>query len=446
MGKAFYIRKVRWLVYLILVLIGQLFWMVPVKGNGTSPFKKTLPKVSISEPGVLVDQIENAKEFMVEVSGKVISSSDELGIPGVNILIKGTAVGTVTDSDGSYSLSVPNDDDVLVFSSIGYLTQEVAVNGRSVIDVILEEDLQSLDEVVIVGYGTQRKANLTGSVSSVGSEQLSKRTPSQASQLLQGVASGVTATQTSGEPGNNTASLNIRGLGTFSGAGNSPLVIVDGVPSAINSINPNDIESISVLKDAASAAIYGSRAANGVILIQTKDGKSGEMQINYEMYVGTQFATELPDYVDSWTYAEMKNEARLNMGQNPEFTQADIDKFRSGEDPDNFPNKHHLRDLFNSGDGLQNKHNLTFKGGSEDTRYLFSLGYLKQNGLIEQNEFDRYDIRLNVNSNLRENVRLGARISGYESLRNRPAGITTDGARVEDITGVIRAANSYNAT
>ncbi|WP_158856454.1 SusC/RagA family TonB-linked outer membrane protein [Lunatibacter salilacus] len=446
MEKTFYKRNGRMTVYLLFVIISQFYGSTPLIGNGNSPFVKTKAQLSISELGFRHETGIYAEEFMVEISGKVISSSDELGIPGVNILIKGSSVGTVTDSDGTYSISVPNDNGVLIFSSIGFLTQEVSVNGRSIIDVILEEDLQSLDEVVIVGYGTQRKANLTGSVSSIGSEQLSKRTPSQASQLLQGVASGVTATQTSGEPGNNTASLNIRGMGTFSGAGNSPLVIVDGVPSDINSINPNDIESISVLKDAASAAIYGSRAANGVILIQTKDGKRGEMQINYEMYVGKQFATELPDYVDSWIYAEMKNEARLNMGQNPEFTQAEIDKFRSGEDPDNFPNKHHLRDLFNSGDGLQNKHNLTFKGGGADTRYLFSLGYLKQNGIIEQNEFDRYDIRLNVNSNLRENVRLGARLSGYESIRNRPAGITTNGARVEDITGVIQAANSYNAT
>lgn len=382
----------------------------------------------------------------IKVSGTVTSSSDGEGIPGVNVLIKGTTSGTVTDVDGNFSVDVPNDDDILVFSSIGYISQEVAVNGRTVIDVALMEDMQGLEEVVVVGYGTQRKANLTGSVSSVSAEQLSKRSASQASQLLQGVTSGITATQTSGEPGSDAASLKIRGLGTFSGAGTDPLVLVDGVPTSINAINPNDIESISVLKDAASAAIYGSRAANGVILVQTKEGKEGIMQIRYESYVGKRQATELPQYVDSWTYAEMKNIARMNMGQNPEFTQEDIDKYRSGQDPDNYPNKHHLKDLFNSGNGLQTKHNLTFTGGTEDARYLFSTGYLKQNGIIEQNGYDRYDLRLNVSSNLRDNVRLNAILSGTQSLRNRPAGITTDGARVSDINGVIQAANSYNAT
>jgi TonB-linked SusC/RagA family outer membrane protein len=381
----------------------------------------------------------------INVTGTVTSAEGGL-LPGVNILVKGTNIGAVTDVDGKYSLDVPDENDVLVFSFIGYTTQEIAVNGRSIINVALAEDVQSLEEIVVVGYGTQKKANLTGSVSTVGAEQLSKRTASQASQLLQGVVSGVTATQTTGEPGSNAASLKIRGLGTFSGAGTNPLVLVDGVPSSINSVNPNDIESISVLKDAASAAIYGSRAANGVILVQTKEAKAGELQVSYDSYIGKQEATELPQYVDSWTYAEMKNEARINMGQNPEFTQAEIDKYRSGDDLDNFPNKHHLKDLFNSGNGLQTKHNLTFKGGTEDARYLFSTGYLKQNGIIEQNEYDRYDIRLNINSKLNDNFRLNAKFSGNQSLRNRPAGIDTDGARVSDLSGVIRAANSYNAT
>src|SRR5680860_516239 len=141
----------------------------------------------------------------------------------------------------------------------------------------------------------------------------------------------------------------------------------------------------------------------------------------------------------------MKNEARLNMGQDPEFTQEEIDKYRSGEDLDNYPNKHHLKDLFNSGSGLQTKHNLTFKGGTEDARYLFSTGYLKQNGIIEQNEYDRYDMRLNINSKLHDNLRLNAIFSGNQSLGNSPAGITSDGARVGDLNEVIRAANSYNA-
>ncbi|HLU90930.1 MAG TPA: SusC/RagA family TonB-linked outer membrane protein, partial [Cyclobacteriaceae bacterium] len=362
--KKLLIRLGKFMLYPTGCMLGAAILASPsLATNGFSP---SIPaKTVVVTPSPAEASSENshekyAGEIRIEVRGTVTSSSDGQGIPGVSVLIKGTETGTVTHVDGTYTINVPNEDGILVFSSIGYVSQEVPVNGRTIINITLTEDVQGLEEVVVVGYGTQKKANLTGSVSSVGSELLSKRHASQASQLLQGVTSGVTATQTSGEPGQDAASLKIRGLGTFSGAGTNPLVIVDGVPGSINAVNPNDIESITVLKDAASAAIYGSRAANGVILIQTKEGRQGKMQVSYETYVGKQEATELPEYVDSWTYAEMKNEARLNMGQNPEFTQEDINKFRSGEDPDNYPNKHHLRDLFNSGSGLQTKHNLTF--------------------------------------------------------------------------------------
>lgn len=424
-------------------IVADLFRDISIKNhlifqqiNNNISVRKKLQKNEVSPDPIIT---------AVNVTGTVTSGKGE-PLPGVNILVKGTSIGAVTDIDGKYNISVPDEKNILVFSFIGFTTQEVPVNGRTIIDVILEQDISTLDEVVVVGYGTQKKANLSGSVSTVGAEQLSRRNASQSSQLLQGVTSGVTATQTTGEPGADAASLKIRGLGTFSGAGTNPLVLVDGVPSSINSVNPNDIESISVLKDAASAAIYGSRAANGVILVQTKEGKAGGLQVSYDSYVGKQEATELPQYVDSWTYAEMKNEARLNMGQNPEFSQADIDKYKSGDDPDNYPNKHHLKDLFNSGSGIQTKHNLTFKGGTDGARYLFSAGYLKQNGLIEQNEFDRYDMRLNINSQLNEKLKFSAKLAGNQSLRNRPAGITTDGARVSDLNGVIQAANSYNAT
>ncbi|RIH67018.1 SusC/RagA family TonB-linked outer membrane protein [Mariniphaga sediminis] len=379
------------------------------------------------------------------VSGKV-TDSDGQPLPGVTVVVKGTTQGTVTDANGSYSIVNIPLDARLLFSFVGMKAQEIAVGSQTSIYVVMEEEAIGLKEVVAIGYGTQKKVNLTGSVSSVSSEQLSKRAASQASQLLQGVMSGITATQTSGEPGSDAASLRIRGLGTFSRAGTGPLVLVDGVPSSINSVNPNNVESISVLKDAASAAIYGSRAANGVIIVQTKRGKEGMLQVHYESYVGKQQATELPQYVDSWTYAEMKNEARINMGQNPEFTQEEIEKFRSGVDPDNYPNKHHLKDLFNSGDGLQMKHNITFNGGTEGAQYLFSTGYLKQNGLIEQNEYDRYDMLLNVNSKLNNNLTLNVKFNGSQSIRNRPAGITDDGARTSDLVGVITAANAYNAT
>ena len=222
----------------------------------------------------------------ISVSGKVTSSSDGLGIPGVNILIKDTGIGAVTDADGNYAINTPNTDNILVFSSIGYASQEIALNGRTVIDVILEEDMEGLDEVVVIGYGTKKKINLTGAVASVTSEELERRTVTKASLALQGQMSGISVRQGSGNPGGNSASLLVRGQGTFSGAGNSPLVLVDGIESSIDNVNPNDIESVSVLKDAASAAIFGSKAANGVILIETKKGVVGEPVFSYNAYMG----------------------------------------------------------------------------------------------------------------------------------------------------------------
>ena len=201
-------------------------------------------------------------------------------------------------------------------------TQEVPISSSNVYNVALVESLVGLEEVVVVGYGTQKAVNLTGSVSAVSSDRLNKKLVTQASQMLTGETTGVTATQTSGQPGADQTALIVRGLGTFSGAGTSPLVIVDGIPGSMNAVNPNDIESITVLKDAASSAIYGSRAANGVVLIKTKVGTKGTMKINYDSYIGQQRPSELPILLDSWTYAEMMNEARANMDQSPLYTQA----------------------------------------------------------------------------------------------------------------------------
>jgi TonB-dependent SusC/RagA subfamily outer membrane receptor len=216
----------------------------------------------------------------ITVSGTVTSQADGRGIPGVTILVKGTSLGTATDVEGNYSIDVPNEDDILVFSSIGYAPQEVPVNGRSEINIAMAEDVQSLEEVVVVGFGTQKKVNVTGSVSTIDTEEIEKLNVTQTSQLLTGQVSGLTVLQNSGQPGKDKVDIRIRGLGTFSGAGNSPLVLVDGLASSLDNVDFNDIANISVLKDAASASIYGARAANGVILIETKKGKEGEVKIN----------------------------------------------------------------------------------------------------------------------------------------------------------------------
>jgi TonB-linked SusC/RagA family outer membrane protein len=379
------------------------------------------------------------------VSGTV-SGPDRSPLAGVTVMVKGSATGTITDADGKYSLSVPSSAQTLVFSFMGMETQEIALGSGNVYNVTLAQSLVGLEEVVVIGYGTQKAVNLTGSVSSVTSDRLEKKIVSQATQLLSGETTGITVTQISGQPGADGASLIVRGQGTFSGAGNSPLVLIDGVPGSMNSVNPNDIESITVLKDAASSAIYGSRAANGVILIKTKVGAKGVMKISYESYVGRQKPSELPDFVDSWVYAEMMNEARANMNQSPLYTQDDIDKFKSGKYPDTYPNKKHLKDLFNSGNGLQTKQNITFNGGTGDAAYLFSAGYLKQNGLMKRNSYDRYDLLLNVNAKLRNDIQLNVKLSGNQTQDKRPAAVPAPGTRTSDMSSIAGTAHHDNAT
>lgn len=377
-----------------------------------------------------------------ELTGDVRDASGN-PLVGVTIKVKGTQLGTVTDGNGRFALTVP-DNAVLEISYVGFETKEISVGEQTNLSIQLENSSTGLNQLVVVGYGTQKKIDITGSIASIGSEELNKRSVTQASQLLAGELSGVTGSQSSGKPGGDDASIVVRGLGTFSGAGTSPLVIVDGIPASINSVNPNDIESISVLKDAASASIYGSRAANGVVLIKTKGGKKEKMQVSYNFYVGKNEPTALPQYVDSWTYAEMYNEALHNQGLGSRYTDEDIEKFKSGQYPDEFPNVHHADDLFHSGSGLQLKHNLELSGGAGNTQYLFSAGYLKQDGIVKKVSYDRYDLRLNLHSSLRDNLQLDVRSYTFFDNSNEPAMLWEN--QVTGLDGIMRAAVSFPAT
>jgi TonB-linked SusC/RagA family outer membrane protein len=384
----------------------------------------------------------------IEIHGRVVNQQGE-PLQNVSVLIAGTQIGTTTNNNGRFTLTAPDDRNVILeVSSVGYQTKKVNIGKQTEVNVVLELEVSGLSDVVVVGYGTQKKENLTGSVSTINEANLAATAQmvTQTSQLLSGAVSGVTAMQSSGKPGSDQTGITIRGKGTFSGAGNSPLIIVDGIPSDINSVNPIDIKSVSVLKDAASAAIYGSRAANGVILITTKEGKPDELRVTYNSYVGIQRATQLPQFVDSKTYAEMLNEAMVNIGSSPVYTQEAIDKFGSGVDLDGFPNVSHLKDLFNSGDGIQTKHNLSFMGGAENTRYLVSAGYLKQDGLVDKNSYERYDMRINLNSNLRNNLKLNTKIFGFSSTASEPAYVDAPGRPVVGIEGLINVATHTNAT
>jgi TonB-linked SusC/RagA family outer membrane protein len=393
-------------------------------------FEKTDIKYFIKDRQILLVDKEsyiNESNFMeyqqAVISGTITDESTGQPMPGVNILVKGTTNGAISDSEGKFSLNVPDLNATLSLTFIGYISQEIQLTGRKTLDIKMTPSLESLDEVVVVGFGTQKKVNLTGSVAAVASKDIEKLSVTSTSQLLSGLVSGVTAIQSSGQPGRDNASITVRGLGTFSGAGNSPLVLVDGLASSLDAVNINDIASISVLKDAASASIYGTRAANGVILVETKKGKEGVMNVTYQGSVGFQRATATPEFVDSWVFAEMYNEALINGGGSPQYSVDEIAKFKSGEDPDYYPNSKHYYDLVHSGSGFQTDHHLSFTGGSAKNSYLFSFGYLKQDGLVARTDYQRYNLLLNVDSKLRDNLVLNLKFSGKYGLQNEPTAV-----------------------
>ncbi|WP_259323196.1 carboxypeptidase-like regulatory domain-containing protein [Parabacteroides gordonii] len=240
---------------------------------------------------------------------------DATGYPiiGANVVIKGTTTGVISDLDGRFSLEAPQGSKLQI-SYIGYLSKELTVDGNTTnYNIQLLEDSQALEEVVIVGYGTEKKVNVIGSIAQIGGDKITNRPTSMLSNALAGQMAGVTVIQRSGRPGNNGAEIRIRGVASFGGDDSSKadaLVLIDGIPGSLNDINAEDVESISVLKDASTAAIYGARAANGVILVTTKTGKEGKMTVSYNGYVGFNQPTELPEFVDTWRYAELLNEAK----------------------------------------------------------------------------------------------------------------------------------------
>ncbi|GEO06469.1 SusC/RagA family TonB-linked outer membrane protein [Adhaeribacter aerolatus] len=371
------------------------------------------------------------------ITGKV-SDTEGGPLPGVSVVLKGTQIGTTSNADGSYRITVPDSKGILVFSFIGFTSQEVAIGTQTQINISLKPDAKALEEVVVIGYGTQKRENVIGSIAQVSSEQLESRPVTQLSNALTGQMAGVTAIQRTGQPGLSASTINVRGVGSF-GASSGALVIIDGIPGNFNDIDPNDVESVSVLKDASSAAIYGSRAANGVILVTTKTGKEGKLKINYNGYTGFQKPTAFPDFVDSWDYAAMFNEASASNS----YTDADIQKYKDGSSPDTHPNTDFLGAVF-SKNGLQTGHNLTLSGGTPATKYNLSLGYLFQDGLVVRNNYDRYNIRLNLTTALSSKMDLTTRLSGIKTSSTEPDGPAT--LDQEGVLGIINTAVRYPAT
>ncbi|SEW36775.1 TonB-linked outer membrane protein, SusC/RagA family [Chitinophaga sp. YR573] len=357
----------------------------------------------------------------LNISGRVMEGKE--AVPGVSVHVKGTSQGTLSGSDGKFTLSAAVGD-TLVFNHISYTTQELAVTGASV-NVQLTQVSQNVNEVVVVGYGTQKKATLTGSISVVKGADLVKSPSANVSNALSGRFSGVIANNRSGEPGYDGSSITIRGLATT--GNNDVLVVVDGVPGQIGGLerlDPNDIESISVLKD-ASAAVYGSRAANGVILVTTKRGKTGKPSISYSFNQGFSSPTRLPKMADASTYATIMNEIQYYDnpagGMNQYYTAAQIQKYGDGSDPLNYPNTDWQKATLKK-TAIQNQHSLSVTGGSENVRYFVSLGMIAQDGIYKHGvtDYHQYNFRSNIDADVTKRLKVGIYLSGREEDRLFP--------------------------
>ncbi|BAX78797.1 SusC/RagA family TonB-linked outer membrane protein [Labilibaculum antarcticum] len=381
-------------------------------------FISVTPAYASSDNGKMETTVLQTQEYNVQ--GNVVDKNGETLI-GVNIIVKGTTTGTVTDFDGNYQIKVPKNS-TLVFSFIGYLNQEIVVTDNAIINVSLLMDALGLDEVIVVGYGTQKKANLTGSVSSVKGDEMVKKPMTDARQALQGVSTGVTIVDRGGAPGDENLNINIRGIASIPDANNasktSPLVLVDGIEMLLRDVNSNDIESISILKDAASSSIYGAKAANGVILITTKRGKVGEYKVDYNGYYGWQTPATLPELVDAEDYLNLVNEALVNAGLNAKYTDEYIRNTVAGDDPINYPYVNILDELFETAPIFNQS--IRISGGNEKSRIALSLNHMDQQGMLKNVESKRFGFRLNTDFQVKDNLKIRADISFSRKNNERP--------------------------
>lgn len=361
-------------------------------------------------------------------TGTIVDAAGD-GVIGATVRVKGTDKATATDLDGNFSLTGVKPGAVLEISCIGYAAQQVTWNGQPV-TITLEDTSKALDELVVVGYGVQKKANVTGAVSSMKASQIASRPVSSVTAAMAGEMPGVTVIQNSGAPGSQTGSVTVRGKNTINAG--SPLVIVDGVPGEMNNIAPEEIESVSVLKDAASAAIYGVQAANGVILITTKKGTHNQKtQITYSGNVAWARPTRRLQHVDAYHHASMLNEALSNDGMALRYNEWQLNRWKNGVYDASTPNTDWWGETFRSNQ-LENQHTVTINGGTEKTSYMVSLAYLRQDGLVKQNHYDRYNGRVNLTTDIAKWLTFGTTNSFYR-------GINQDGATGVD--GIIHHVN-----
>ena len=359
----------------------------------------------------------------VKISGVVKDAVTNEELIGVNVIIPGTTTGTVTDVSGNFSITVPSNGSIKV-SYIGYKTQEIKIEGQNTLNIKLVSESEQMDEVVVVGYSVQKKRDVLGAVSKLNGEELTKIPVASAQQALQGRVAGVEVAAQTGAPGS-PISVRIRGVGSIS-SGNDPLYIVDGIPveGALNNLSPNEIESMTILKDASSAAIYGSRANNGVILITTKTGKSGDAKITYNTQIGFQTHGKLTKMATTAQYIQMYNEAATA----DNLTSVVQRPLIEGSYVKDFPNVNHLEEIFQTAP-LQS-HELSISGGNDNTQYLVSASYYNQVGIIKNTGYDRFSLRSNISSDVKKWLHIGLNISGGMS-NNRLVSSSGDGSAGE---------------
>ena len=383
-------------------------------------FKSSELEYRIFDNNVVVVSVNEKLQQDNLITGTV-TDADGVPLPGVNVQVKGTQIGTISNVDGKFSLSVPNTDAILVFSYVGFMTQEIPVGERRSINVNLSEDTRVIDEVVVVAYGTQKKVSMTGAVSTIAAEKIENRPVANLSSSLSGLAAGVTVRQSSGRPGDDGATIRIRGTGTFDSNYRGPMVIIDGAEGNMDSVNPDDVESISILKDAASAALYGSRAANGVVLVTTKKGKTeATPRVTYSGIFSVSQPTKtihlLSDYA---TYMEYFNRVMLQSGSTSgKYSQSDIDTWREASKNPNstnnewgipnwlaYPNTDWCQEIFDN--RFYQRHNLSVTGGSKTSNYLLSAGYINNSGTVENTGMKRYQFRINLESKIADFLTVG---------------------------------------
>lgn len=353
------------------------------------------------------------------IQGQVLENSEPpYPLSGVNIVIKGTQIGVISDPNGYFSIQAKKGD-IITFNFLGFKEYEYVVSRAiSNLSVSLNEDIETLEEVVVTGFSEEKKLNTISSVASLDvARNLSTKPITSLSQSLQGGITGLNVTQSSGLPGADAATIKIRGISSLK-TNNDPLVLVDGIPMDMNNLDPNTIESVTVLKDAAAAAIYGAKAANGVIVIKTKRGMPGKVSVSYNGYVGIQQATYLPEFVDGAGYMEMINAANKNIGGDPVYSQQAIDNTRAGKDPYQYPNTDWCDFLFKN--GMIQSHSVSVSGGSNLARFALTANYLQNEGLLDKANSNRLNIRANTSVSLLDNLSVNMDFNSYRTNRQEP--------------------------